>query len=166
MDRRRVTALRFREHPVIGGQRHTPHAHAVEQCAVGEAVAEHDLAIDGSQRTLRIGLHALVLRAVVVVVQAAVVAEPPGADIEASVQSNIGLVEGGAELLAAIGIGVVLEGGCRDTVVPVLGIHIAARRPEHRHLGHAHVQAQIGLVEGGTRPFDKIRHQRASVGVL
>ncbi|MNN06711.1 hypothetical protein D3C81_1195120 [compost metagenome] len=80
---RRISALRFRIHAVVGGQLRAGEAEAVEQCAVGEGLTEHQLALQRRNRALQVGLDVLILvTAQVVVAEVAGVAEAPAADIE------------------------------------------------------------------------------------
>ncbi|MCY1517562.1 hypothetical protein D9M68_522480 [compost metagenome] len=147
---RRIATLRFGIHAVVGGQLHAAEADAVEHHTVGEGIAEGELAAQRCDGALQAGLHALVMRARPFVArQVADMAEAPWADVEAGVQPQVSLRAGQAGGIDVVDVAHVLQAGGRHAVVPVAGIHVAARLPHHRSLRHRHIEALFAIVEDG-----------------
>src|SRR5690606_29765792 len=123
-----IAALRFRVHAFVAGQGHARETYAFEHGAFGMEFAGGELALYGSNRTLRIGLYALIPGTLgFAVVQVAAMAQSPGAKIEAAVQPHIGLcgvvaVAGGVP----VQVRVVAQHACGGTFIPVFWVDLAA----------------------------------------
>ncbi|MCY1525272.1 hypothetical protein D9M68_602460 [compost metagenome] len=159
---RRIAALRFRIHAVVAGQLRAGETDAVEQCAVSEGLAHHQLTLQRRDRTLQTGLDVLVLVAPhVVITEVASVAQTPGAGIQPGVQAEVALGTGEALVLGTVEVAVVVQQGGRLAIVPVLGIDIATCLAVHGGLRHADIQALLTVVEVSRGVRNKLRQGHA-----
>ncbi|MCY1215571.1 hypothetical protein D9M72_274210 [compost metagenome] len=164
-DHRRIALLVVGPHGLVRRQLHALELHAVEQGRVGVGLSDLELAFDAPESALQIGILALEFRGPAAAHgQVGIVAQPPGAQVGAHLQSHAGgtvvaAACAGGPVPAAVEAVVHERGG--HAVFPKGGVHVSAMRSRHVGLRHAEVQAQARRIVVGAGLIDQFRQAQA-----
>ncbi|CAI1232351.1 Uncharacterised protein [Serratia quinivorans] len=157
---RGIAAQAVGQHLVVGGHLHAAKGHRVKHFGRGIAVTEGQLALQGDQVALGVGVDGVpFILAVAAAAPGGVVAQSPGAEVQAGAQVGVLAVAVTAVAAACGVIGAaeaVVEQQGGDALVPLGGRHIAPGLAGQRGLGNTECQllavkqqAGRGLGNGG-----------------
>ncbi|CAI2026595.1 Uncharacterised protein [Serratia quinivorans] len=157
---RGIAAQAVGQHLVVGGDLHAAKGHRVKDFGRGITVAEGQLALQGNQVALGVGVDGIpFILAVAAAAPGGVVAQPPGAEVKAGAQVGVLAVAVTAVAAPCGVIGAaeaVVEQQGSNALVPLGGRHIAPGLAGQRGLGNAECQllaveqqAGGGLGNGG-----------------
>ncbi|VUT18174.1 hypothetical protein SB6424_04401 [Klebsiella pasteurii] len=153
--------LAVRQHIVIGGKLRAAEVDAVEDVAVGVAVAEGQARAQQRNITFKPGIDVLPLvfigrrAAAAAVAPGGVVAQAPGAEVEPALQVQVRVIAAAANVVVHVVAGeVVVQQAGVNPVVPEFGGNIAAGAVAHKRLGYGQIQPLQTDIEAGSGVLD------------
>lgn len=165
---RRITALGFRQHPVVGVQPNTAERRRIEQIAGRIRIADNELRRPARDIALQIGRDVLIAPpAAIVPAERTVVPEMPALHVQAAVETDVALrVAVPAAHLRVVGVRVVAEHRDRHAGRPLIGTHVPARAAAHRDLRNAQIEPLLAEVETDGRVGNDLADTQARLFLL
>ncbi|SAQ60084.1 Uncharacterised protein [Klebsiella oxytoca] len=161
VDNRGKSLLAVRQHVVIGGELRAAEVNAVEDVAVGVAVAQGQTRAQRGDVALQPGIDVLPLvftgrrTAAAAVAPGGVIAQTPGAEIQPALQVQVRVIAAAADVVMDVVAGeVVVQQPGVNPVVPEFGRNIAAGAVAHKRLGYGQVQPLQADIEAGSGVLD------------
>ena len=161
VDHRGKPLLAVRQHIVVGGKLRAAEVDAVEDVAVGVAVAEGQARAQQRNITFKPGIDVLPLvftgrrAAAAAVAPGGVVAQAPGAKVQPALQVQVRVIAAAANVVVHVVAGeVVVQQAGVNPVVPELGRNIAAGAVAHKRLGYGQIQPLQADIEAGSGVLD------------